>query len=26
VIPEVVKGINHEQGVIVISPMEGLLD
>ena len=26
VIPEVVKGINHEQGVIVITPMEGLLD
>ena len=26
VIPEVVKGIDHEQGVIVISPMEGLLD
>ena len=26
VIPEVVKGIDHKQGVIVISPMEGLLD
>ena len=26
VIPEVVKGIDYEQAVIVISPMEGLLD
>ncbi len=26
VIPEVVKGVDHETGVIVISPMDGLLD
>ena len=26
VIPEVVKGVNHDEGVIVITPMDGLLD
>ena len=26
IIPEVVKGVDHDQGIIVIVPMDGLLD
>ena len=26
IIPEVVKGVDHDQGIIVITPMDGLLD
>ena len=26
IIPEVVKGVDHNQGIIVIVPMDGLLD